>query len=175
MEERVDLYNELGQATGKTQLRAQGLREDAWYLVVTVWVRDKGGKLLLTQRKETKTFYPLCWEATGGFAQAGEGPWQAACRELAEETGLTPKDSQWRFLGTLRSLDIIHDHKYQALAANYLVTLEEEEPEIICQAEEVQAARWVTGEEYLALPQSEQEPFTPYSFRHFRREILGEG
>ena len=92
MEERIDLYNDLGQATGKTQLRSEELREDAWYLVVTVWVRDRGGKLLLTQRKETKTFYPLCWEATGGFAQAGEGPWQAACRELAEETGLTPPE-----------------------------------------------------------------------------------
>ena len=45
MEERIDLYNDLGQATGKTQLRSEELREDAWYLVVTVWVRDKGGKL----------------------------------------------------------------------------------------------------------------------------------
>ena len=174
MEERIDLYNDLGQATGKTQLRSEELREDAWYLVVTVWVRDRGGKLLLTQRKETKTFYPLCWEATGGFAQAGEGPWQAACLELTEETGLTPPERQWRFLGMLHSLDIVHDHKYQALAANYLVTLEENEPEITCQPEEVRAARWVTGAEYLALPESEQEPFTPYSFRHFRREILGE-
>lgn len=174
MAEYLDLYDDLGQATGRTQSREEPLLEDAWYLVVTVWVRDRSGKLLLTQRKETKTFYPLCWEATGGFAQAGEGPYAAACRELAEETGLTPKDRQWRFLGMLRSLDIIHDHKYQAWAANYLVTLDEDEPPICCQPEEVKAARWVTKAEYLALPQSEQEPFTPYSFRHFRREILGE-
>lgn len=174
MEERIDLYNEWGQATGKTQLRSETFREDAWYLVVTVWVRDKNGKLLLTQREETKTFYPLCWETTGGFAQAGEGPWKAALRELEEETGLTPPEHSWQFLGMLHGLDVIHDHKYQALAANYLVTLEEAEPEIACQPEEVRAARWVTGEEYLSLPEKQLEPFTPDSFRHFRGSILGQ-
>lgn len=175
MKERIDRYNELGQATGKTQYRSEELSEAYWYLVVTVWVRDRDGNLLLTQRHGSKTFYPLCWETTGGFAQAGEGPWQAARRELAEETGLTPPDGCWHYLGTLRSLDLIHNHRYQALAANYLVCLEEAKPEIRCQPEEVVAARWVTGGEYLALPESVQEPFTPYSFRHFRREILPEG
>lgn len=174
MEERIDLYNELGQATGKTQLRTQPFREDAWYLVVTVWVRDRGGRLLLTQRHGNKSFYPLCWETTGGFAQAGEGPWQAARRELEEETGLAPEESAWRFLGMLHGVDVIHDHRYQALAANYLVILEEEQPPVRCQPEEVLDARWVTGEEYLALPEDQLEPFTPDSFRHFRSAILGE-
>lgn len=174
MEEYVDIYNALGQATGRTQPRSQELLEDAWYLVVTVWVRDRAGWLLLTQRQTAKTFYPLCWEATGGFAQAGEGPWAAARRELAEETGLTPPEEQWRFLGLLRSLDIIHKHRYQALAANYLVTLPQEAPEIACQPEEVRDYRWLTAGEYLALAPETLEPFTPYSFRHYRREILGE-
>lgn len=172
MEERIDIYNAQFQATGHTQLRSEELLEDAWYLLVNIWVRDREGRLLLTQRCEGKRFYPLRWESPCGFTQAGEGMFSAARRELEEETGLVPEQSLWRYLGKIPSVEIIDGHRYQSMVATYLVTLNESAPAVRCQPEEVKDYRWLTPEEYLAVPEEEQEPFTPLSFRQFRGEIL---
>lgn len=171
MAERIDIFNALGQATGRTQLRSEELLEDAWYQIVIVWTREANGKLLLTRRGPEKRFFPGCWEVTEGFAQAGEGPYEAAKRELREETGLAPEDRRWRYLGRIWKQSDLEGHHYQSMVNVYLVTLGDQEPEIQCQPEEVAEARWVTAEEYLALPEEEQESFTPECFRHFRDKI----
>ncbi|MBQ9166691.1 MAG: NUDIX hydrolase [Oscillospiraceae bacterium] len=174
MAERIDIFNRLGQATGHTQLRSEELLEDAWYQIVIIWTRDGDGKLLMTRRGPEKRFFPGCWEVTEGFAQAGEGPYEAAKRELREETGLEPEDSRWRYLGRIWKQSNLAGHHYQSMVNVYLVTLDEQEPEVCCQPEEVTEARWVTAEEYLAIPEEEQESFTPECFRHFRKEICAE-
>jgi len=170
-DERIDIYDWQGQATGRTQLRRDELLEDAWYQVVVVWTREAGGKLLLTRRQADKRFFPLCWEVTEGFAQAGEGPWRAARRELREETGLDPDESCWRYLGTVWKQSDIDGHHYQSMVAVYLVQLPEREPTVTCQPDEVLEARWVTVQQYLAIPEEHQESFTPECFRHFCDKI----
>lgn len=49
-----------------------------------IWIR---GKVLLSQRKDTKTFSGY-WESTGGKVEINESLTQAAIREIREETGL---------------------------------------------------------------------------------------
>lgn len=171
MEERIDIFDIHGQATGRTQLRSEELLEDAWYQIVLIWTRDAAGKLLLTRRQATKRFFPLCWEVTEGFARAGEGVFDAAKRELWEETGLAPEDGCWRYLGTIRKQSDLEGHHYQSMVAVYLVQLNEQEPEILCQPEEVAEARWVTEAEYLSIPQEKIESFTPECFEKFRDKI----
>jgi 8-oxo-dGTP diphosphatase len=46
---------------------------------------DEGGRLLLLQPS-----YKAGWEIPGGYVRAGETPYQAAVREVAEELGITP-------------------------------------------------------------------------------------
>lgn len=167
MAERIDIFNGLGQATGHTQLRSEELLEDAWYQIVLIWTRNADGKLLLTRRQANKRFFPLHWEVTQGMAQAGEGPFNAAKRELREETGLMPEDSYWRYLGTVWKQSDLQGHHYQSMVAVYLVQLDEREPAIACQPEEVAESKWVTVEEYLSIPEEEMESFTPECFRQF--------
>ena len=90
MTEWLDVYDCRGRATGRVQPRDQVGGEEDYYLTVRIWVRDAGGRLLLTRRQGDRVWYPGCWEVPGGFAQAGETGFVAASRELAEETGLTP-------------------------------------------------------------------------------------
>ncbi|MBP5222474.1 MAG: NUDIX domain-containing protein [Lachnospiraceae bacterium] len=60
-------------------------------MVVDILVRHTDGTYLLTKRDMCKDVYPGYWEAgAGGSAITGEGPFEAAKRELFEETGLTP-------------------------------------------------------------------------------------
>ena len=167
MEERIDRFSPLGLATGRTQLRSQPLAEDCWYQVVLVWTRDKSGRLLLTRRSGEKQFFPNCWEVTQGMALAGEGPYDAAHRELREETGLEAPDPCWRRLGRLWQQSDIEGRHYQSMVDVYLVTLTEEQPPVCCQPEEVSESRWMTAEEYLAIPEEEHDGFSPACFRRF--------
>ena len=50
---------------------------------------QKGYKFLMLKRAETKIYEHL-WQGVAGKIEKGETAWQAAVRELKEETGLTP-------------------------------------------------------------------------------------
>lgn len=49
---------------------------------------DPVGRLLLQERDEHPVIDPDCWGLPGGHVEAGESAADAACRELAEETGV---------------------------------------------------------------------------------------
>ena len=50
---------------------------------------QNGYKFLMLKRAETKIYEHL-WQGVAGKIEKGETAWQAAVRELKEETGLTP-------------------------------------------------------------------------------------
>lgn len=173
MTEWLDVYDSHGRATGRVQPRDQVGGEDDYYLMVRIWVREAGGRLLVTQRQRDRFWYPSCWECPGGFAQAGETGFVAARRELAEETGLEPEEKAWRLLGDYIYEDIFSQHRYHAIVASYLVQLAEEMPDICPQAEEVAGWLWVPGEDYTAFQEERpMEPFTPASFQLYSEQIL---
>lgn len=86
--EMWDLYTFDRKKTGLTLERGQSVPQGLYHLSVSVWIVDAQGRVLLSQRHPAKT-YPLCWECTGGCAQAGETSLDAAVREVKEELGLT--------------------------------------------------------------------------------------
>lgn len=88
-----DLYDRDGNRTGDTWERKpmsfQAIPDGKYHLVVDILVKHKDGTYLITKRDENKDVYPGYWEATaGGSAIKGEEPFEAAQRELFEETGL---------------------------------------------------------------------------------------
>lgn len=86
--ELIDIYNEHGEKTGKTQDRALPLAPGEYQLGAIIVVVNTAGELLMTLRSPQKKLYPNHWENTGGGALAGETAPQAAVRELFEETGI---------------------------------------------------------------------------------------
>jgi 8-oxo-dGTP diphosphatase len=61
-------------------------RRSKW--VVAALVRDRDGRVLLTQRRADQAM-PLLWELPGGKIEPGESPVFALVRELVEEIGCT--------------------------------------------------------------------------------------
>lgn len=60
--------------------------KDSIHTVVIVVA--KGDKILIVKRSATDYWMPLHWSLAGGHIEKGESPYQAAKRELKEETGL---------------------------------------------------------------------------------------
>lgn len=83
----------IGTAT-RAQMRAQGLRHRAVYVVV----RTTDGGIVVHRRADWKDVHPGAWDLCfGGVLDAGEGWDAAAGRELAEEAGI---DAPLRPIGT---------------------------------------------------------------------------
>ena len=91
-----DLYNELREVTGKEHIRGKEIPEGYYHLVVHVWIKNKKGEYLISQRSEDRPAFPLMWECVGGSALKGEDSLSAALRETEEEVGvkLSPEEGK---------------------------------------------------------------------------------
>lgn len=92
--ELIDIYNEHGEKTGKTQDRKLPLDPGEYQMAAIVVVINRHGELLMSLRSEQKHAYPGLWENAGGVVLTGETATQAAVRELFEETGICCTESE---------------------------------------------------------------------------------
>lgn len=56
--------------------------------MVAVWIRNRKGEYLISQRAADRPIYPLMWECVGGSVVKGETSLEGAVREVKEEVGL---------------------------------------------------------------------------------------
>ncbi len=91
-----DLYNEKRELTGQDQVRGEEIPQGNYHLVVHVWIRNRCGKYLISQRSADRPTHPLKWECVGGSVLKGEDSLTGALRETKEEVGLSlePKDGK---------------------------------------------------------------------------------
>lgn len=93
MEEFFDVYNPDGSWRGLFPRRECHGNPELLHKSVHVVVFDSSGsRILLQKRALTKDIQPGKWDtAVGGHVAAGESVEAAACRELAEELGISGK------------------------------------------------------------------------------------
>ena len=93
MAELWDLYDITRKKTGAAVERGQTIPDGSYHLVVSVWIRNRHGEFLLSQRHPDKP-YPLYWECTGGSVLAGESSLEGAVRE-AGRVGIGARTGAW--------------------------------------------------------------------------------
>lgn len=81
------LYDSVGNETGKSIEANSEIPEGLYHKTVSVWIKNKKEQYLMSKRSPEKQ-YAYCWECTGGSVQAGENTWEAAYREVYEELGI---------------------------------------------------------------------------------------
>jgi len=110
-----DLYNEKRELTGRDQVRGEEIPQGCYHLVVHVWIRNRCGKYLISQRSADRPTHPLKWECVGGSVLKGEDSLTGALRETKEEVGLSlvPEDGKivrstiGRIVNGIRFSDIV--------------------------------------------------------------------
>ncbi len=150
-----DLYSRDREKTGKIHRRGDSLKEGEYHLVVHICIFNSKNELLIQQRQPFKEGWPNMWDVTAaGSALQGETSQQAAEREVAEEIGLKIDLSNNRPNFTINFARGFDDY--------YLLEQEVDLASLHLQEEEVQAVRWVSKEEVLAM--QAQGTMIPYWF-----------
>ncbi|MES3032051.1 MAG: NUDIX domain-containing protein [Patescibacteria group bacterium] len=146
MEEQLDILNEKGKKTGKSDTYKNAHLRGLIHLAVHIWFLNSKGQLLLQKRSKSRAAYPNLWDlSVGGHVSAGQSSLEAAQRETQEELGVLLPYGDFKYLFTLKQHVILNQSTYINNEFNdiYLVHSDLEISELKLQAEEVEEARWI--------------------------------
>ena len=129
--ELLDIVDEKGNYTGEIVERnkAEDLKLLHW--VVTIFIVNSKGQILLQKRNADKKYFPNMWALCSGLVISGETCEEAAMRELKEEVGLGI---------SIDSLNILD--KNVNLTRFYYVLCDWDEDKFIIQKEELSEVKW---------------------------------
>jgi len=166
MPELFDLYDKDRKALGRVHERGLPLPRGIYHVVISIWTINERQQILLTLRSAQKHLMPNLWESTSGSVQAGESSLDAALRELQEETGIVATPDEIVFLGTTR--------KGASFVDIFVVRKKVDLSEIVLQAEETVAAKWVTFSQLQAMESRGELAFPiSYQFPPFQALFVG--
>ncbi|MFG1625982.1 phosphotransferase [Kribbella sp. NPDC049227] len=145
----LDDDNVVIDARPRSEMRRHNLRHSA----TGVLVRNPAGEIYVHRRTPTKDLYPSRYDfSAGGVVAAGEDPYDAVVRELAEELGITGAE-----LTRLPEDDFADDHtRYHA----YLYTCVWDGP-VKHQPEEVEWGAWMSPADLVARLDDPEWSFMP--------------
>lgn len=166
MPEIFDLYDIDRKPLGRVHQRGLPIPQDLYHVVVSVWTINERQQILLTLRSAQKHLMPNLWESTSGSVKSGESSLDAALRELQEETGIVASLGEIAFLGTTR--------KAASFVDIFVVRKRVDLSEIVLQAEETVAAKWVTFSQLQAMESRGELAFPiSYQFPAFQALFTG--
>lgn len=143
-----DLYDRERVKIGE-HVRGVELPEYGYHLVVHVWIANREGLYLMTQRAAYKS-YPLKWECVGGSVLKGEDSLSGAVREVAEETGIQLVKEEGELLFT-KVRGTQNGKRYNDIVDVWLFGYDGEADLCKASTKEVAQVKWMTKEEIRAL------------------------
>jgi isopentenyldiphosphate isomerase len=147
MMEIWDAYKQDGSLAGCNLIRGQAIPTGLFHLVSEIIVKHKDGTYLLMQRDWKKSNFPGLYEASaGGSALKGEKPYDAAIRELREETGI--QSQKLKQIYKCMSNDTIY--------YGYLCETDCDKGSITMQEGETISYLWLTNEDFFKFVESDK-------------------
>lgn len=144
-----DLYSRDRQRLGRTHVRGEPIPEDAFHLVVHVWLRNSRGQYLISRRAADRPAFPLMGECTGGSVLAGEESLTGALRETREELGISLDPGSGRLVFS-KVRDWVDGVRFGDILDVWLFDFEGE-PDLDRAEGEAEQARWMDRKEIAAL------------------------
>ena len=145
--EYLDILDEQGNITGKTEERKIVHEQGLWHYHVGIWIMNKQGELLFQKRAITKKRNPNKWGRTGGHVDAGEAPVKGIIREIKEEIGIDLKEEQLELIEIEKEVNIDEKIINRNFVYNYFALVDYPIEEYIIQKEELSEVKYMTIEE----------------------------
>ena len=106
-------------------------------------VRVEGGRGKYLILRRISTYLHASWQQVSGRIEPGELGWQAALREIREETGLVPT----RFYSADQT-EIFYEHRQNCInVVPVFVGFVEGDPQVVLSTDEHNEFRWITVED----------------------------
>ena len=164
-----DLYDKDRTLTGQYMVRGEEVPEDKYHLVVHVWIKNKKGEYIISQRSASRPNNPLLWETSGGSVLKGETSVEGAIREVKEEIGIDLDKNKGKVVFS-HTRHTINGQRFNDIMDVWLfeydgpLTLEK------ATTDEVADVKWATKEEIQKLMDAKK--FVPSLFYFFERDDL---
>lgn len=151
--ELLDLYDHRRNPTGETMVRGTPVPSGRYRCVVHICLFNSAGQLLIQQRQANAPRWPDYWDVSAaGGVSSGETPQIAATRETKEELGLDID-----FSNAAPAFSVTFSEGFDDF---FIISKDVDLASLRLQPEEVQAVRWATQEEILAM--IDDGRFIPY-------------
>lgn len=142
-----DAYKEDGTLAGCDLVRGEKIPKGLYHMVCEILVRHSDGSFLLTQRDYSKPNHAGCFEmSAGGSVVKGENAYDAAVRELQEETGIVTDHLE----------HIYTDKNQHTIYEGFLCETDHQKDQIRLQEGETISYLWLGTEEFLDFIESEK-------------------
>ena len=162
--ELVDLLNDRKELIGETCER-NSVPEGKYRLSIHIWIVNDKNEILIQQRSASRKMFPNMWTNTGGACIAGETSIETVKRELKEELNVIPN---------IDNLELIASYKRKKDYVDvWLLKQNINIKDLKFNDNEVQAAKWVSIEEWKKLLIEEQavKSSTDYFLNYINNEF----
>lgn len=145
-----DLYNKNRELVGTDHIRGNEIPDGCFHLVVHVWIRNRDGKYLISQRSADRPTFPLMYETVGGSVVKGEDSLTGAIREVKEEVGLDLSPDNGRLIHS-KIRKVINGVKFNDILDVYLFEYDDTVNLKAATTNEVEKIEWLTKEQIESL------------------------
>lgn len=168
--EYIDILDEAGNLTGKTESREEVHKKGYWHRAINVFIINKDNQLLIQKRAANKKKHPNLWDySCAGHLSAGDSSILGAMREIEEELGVKIKEGNMKLIDTLlKSYSPkpgFFENEFQDI---YLCLQDIAMEEITLQLEEVAEAKYIDFEDYKQKVLAEDKDFVNRKKTHIQ-------
>ena len=163
--ELIDIVDENNNLTGEVEDRMIAYNKGLWKRIVSCWIINEKGEILLQKRSKNKFRNPGKWAKTGGQVETKESVEDAIYREVKEEIGIEIPKNQIKVLNIQKG-DKVFFYNF-IFVVNYKIE------DYKLQKEEVEEVRYFTIEEIEELKKNNDPDFTfsKWEYEDFCKQI----
>ena len=165
--ELIDIYDNLGQKSGKSEEKGKAHRKALLHRGVCVWIMNSKREILLQTRSSRVMFPDMLDISFSGHIQAGETPLEAVKREGCEELGINIDASKLQYLFSCREYGGIDGYFENEIDDVFLYRADIPIDEYSFYDNEVKEVRYIPLDEFKTMVESNSPMLLPYE-EHYR-------